>query len=187
MELAERIIRDDREIDMLENRIDGMLLAILALQQPFAIDLRFITSAMKINIDLERIADKAVAIAKAMRHINANGMVRKQIDKIVEMADYSQEMIRRAFDCFIDRDAATAEQVIAEDKGLDVMNKEAYRNIIEFLTEHRENADLGLSLYRIATSIERIGDLAKSISEEAIYYMRGEIVRHRKKEKPAAE
>lgn len=181
--LAKRVIKGDHEIDMLENKIDGMLLTILGLQQPFAIDLRFLAAAMKINNDLERVADKAVSIAKAVEHITANGEIKSQVEQLLEMADYSLEMIRDAFDCFIGKDAERAQKVIVEDRDLDEMNQKAYQKVVDFISRKKENADMGINLYRVATALERIGDLAKNISEEAIYYVRGEIVKHKKLDK----
>lgn len=177
-DLAQSVIDGDREIDMLENKIDGMILAVLALQQPFAIDLRFIASAMKINNDLERVADKAVTIAKGVLHLIGAGYSHEYIAKLLEMGTYSLDMIKRAFTCFINQDFDTARNVIKDDKTLDRMNKEAYRNAIEILSTNTGNADLGLNVYRIAIAFERIGDLAANISEEAIYYMKGRIIKH---------
>ena len=177
-ELAQSVIDDDREIDMLENKIDGMILAVLALQQPFAIDLRFITSAMKINNDLERVADKAVTIAKSVRHLLDEDCPSQQVEGLLEMGTYSLNMIKKSFTCFINQDANTAEEVIKEDKKLDKMNEQAYQTALAVLSKNTENADLGLNIYRIATALERIGDLAKNISEESIYYIKGEIVKH---------
>ena len=177
--LAKRVINEDRDIDLMENKIDGMLLAILALQQPFAIDLRFIAAAMKINNDLERVADKAVSIAKSVEHISNYTEIDKYINGLIEMADFSLDMIRKAFDCFISKDADAAFEVIEDDRSLNKMNVKIYDKVVEFLSTNKVNADLGLNLYRIATSLERIGDLAKNISEEAVYYIRGEIIKHK--------
>ena len=177
--LAKRVIDADRDIDLMENKIDGMLLAILALQQPFAIDLRFIAAAMKINNDLERVADKAVSIAKSVEHISNYTEIDKYINGLIEMADFSLDMIRKAFDCFISKDADAAFEVIEDDRSLNKMNVKIYDKVVEFLSTNKVNADLGLNLYRIATSLERIGDLAKNISEEAVYYIRGEIIKHK--------
>jgi len=177
-DLAQSVIDNDKEIDNLENKIDGMILAVLALQQPFAIDLRFITSAMKINNDLERVADKAVGVAKGVLHLIGEEYNNDHIEGLLEMGTYSLNMIKRAFTCFINQDVKTAQKVIKEDKTLDKMNKEAYQTAVSILSHNTENADLGLNIYRIATSLERIGDLAKNISEEAIYYIKGEIVKH---------
>lgn len=177
-DLALGVIEDDKEIDLLENKIDGMILAVLALQQPFAIDLRFITSAMKINNDLERVADKAVAISKGVLHLIDEDCKSDQVESLLEMGTYSLNMIKKSFTCFINQDASTAAEVIKEDKHLDKMNEEAYQMAVNVLSKNTDNADLGLNIYRIATSLERIGDLAKNISEEAIYYIKGEIVKH---------
>jgi len=177
-DLAESVIKNDHDIDMQENKIDGMILAVLALQQPFAIDLRFIASAMKINNDLERVADKAVAIARSVKNMLTEDYKDTQVETLLEMGTYSLKMIKKAFTCFINQDAQSAQEVIFEDKELDQMNKQAYKTAIKVLSRTTDNADLGLSIYRIATSLERIGDLAKNISEEAIYYIKGEIVKH---------
>ena len=178
LELAENVIKSDHDIDMLENKIDGMILAVLALQQPFAIDLRFITSAMKINNDLERVADKAVSIARSVESMLSEDYKDTQVETLLEMGTYSLDMIKKAFTCFVNQDARSAQEVIAADKALDKMNRDAYSTAIKTLSKTTENADLGLNIYRIATSLERIGDLAKNISEEAIYYIKGEIVKH---------
>lgn len=179
-EMATRIIENDKSIDALENKIDGMILAILGLQQPFAIDLRFITASMKLNSDLERIGDKCVSIARAILHIDKSDQIDKEIDAIIEMAKYSLKMLKESFDCFINKNASVAKKVIKNDKKLDEMNKKFYIIIKDLTAKSSKNADLGLQMYRIATSIERIGDLSKNISEDAIYYAKGEQIKHLK-------
>jgi len=178
--LANRIIENDKSIDALENKIDGMILAILGLQQPFAIDLRFITASMKLNNDLERIGDKCVSIAKAILHINNFDEIDKEIEAIIEMAKYSLKMLRESFDCFINKNPEKAKKVIKNDKKLDEMNKNFYTIIKDLTAKSSNNAGLGLQMYRIGTAIERIGDLSKNIGEDAIYYAKGEQIKHMK-------
>ncbi len=177
-DLALRVIQSDREIDLQENKIDGMLLAIVGLKQPVAIDLRFLMAAMKINNDLERVGDKAASIAKASIEMASRDRIRPLIETIIAMGEHSSMMIRDAFDCFLGKNADHALEVIGMDRTLNTMNHDFYRTLLECLRSSTTDPGTALALYRTAAAIERIGDLAKNISEEAIYYIRGEIIRH---------
>ncbi len=177
-DLARKVIEGDREIDLQENKIDGMLLAIVGLKQPVAIDLRFLMAAMKINNDLERVADKAASIAKASLEIASPSSLHGLIEPVVTMSGHSALMIRDAFDCFLGKNADHALEVISMDHELNTMNTAFYNTLLDCLRASTTDPATALALYRIASAIERVGDLAKNISEEAVYYIRGEIIRH---------
>lgn len=172
------IMTSDWEIDDMEVRVEEECLKILALHQPVARDLRLIVSIIKINSELERIADIAVNIAKRVLTIN-----KQKTPAFVFVLDYrpmaakALEMVKMSLDSLVSEDARLARRIFLVDDEVNRMRDMAYRTIIKELGSSNDNAASLVNLYLVARHLERIGDRAKNIAEEVIYLVEGEIVR----------
>ena len=178
-EEARRIMAADWEIDDMEIRVEEECLKILALHQPVARDLRLIVSIIKINTELERIADIAVNIAKRIDTIRNN-----RPDGFSSLVDYQPmatkvlEMVKTSLDALVTEDAALARQIFLMDDEVNRLRDQAYRTIIAEIDKGGGGGAAGLiNLYLIARHLERIGDRSCNIGEEVIYLVEGEIVR----------
>ena len=175
---AQALMTADWEIDDMEIRVEEECLKILALHQPVARDLRLIVSVIKINSELERIADIAVNIAK--RVITINKTKPKECTFSLNyrpMAAKALEMVKTALDALVTEDAAMARKVFLMDDEVDQERNNAYKIVIDEVSLHGDRAACLINLYLIARHLERIGDRAKNIAEEVIYLVEGEIVR----------
>jgi phosphate transport system protein len=177
-EEARRIIGADWEIDDMEIRVEEECLKILALHQPVARDLRLIVSIIKINTELERIADIAVNIAKRIVTIR-----KKRPDGFSTLVDYQPmatkvlEMVKTSLDALVTEDASMARQIFLMDDEVNRLRDQAYRTIISEIDKRGGSAAGLINLYLIARHLERIGDRSCNIGEEVIYLVEGEIVR----------
>ena len=178
-EEARRIMAADWEIDDMEIRVEEECLKILALHQPVARDLRLIVSIIKINTELERIADIAVNIAKRIDTIRNN-----RPDGFSSLVDYQPmatkvlEMVKTSLDALVTEDASMARQIFLMDDEVNRLRDQAYRTIIAEIDKGGGGGAAGLiNLYLIARHLERIGDRSCNIGEEVIYLVEGEIVR----------
>ncbi len=176
-DLARRVIEDDAKADRLELEIDHLCMEVLALQQPFARDLRFVTTAMKITTDLERIADIAVNISERALELNEEPQLKPFID-IPLMAKQAQAMVRGALDAFVQRDPASARAVIARDDELDHRLEQVFRELISFMIEDPHTITRALALIAAAKSFERIGDHATNICEQGVFMTEGRVIKH---------
>jgi len=179
IDLARNIIRNDYMINRLEVEIDDECIKFLVTRQPAASDLRFILAMLKINTDLERIADLAANIARETVRIDATPLIKPLID-IPRMGEIAVKMISMAFDSITEKDAAKARGVIQMDLEIDQLNTQVYRELFTYMSESPKNISQSYSLLTVAKSLERIGDHAKNIAERAVYYIEGEDIRHRK-------
>jgi len=176
--LAQAIMTADWEVDDMEIRVEEECLKILALHQPVARDLRLIVSIIKINSELERIADIAVNITKRILTINKN----KTPDFVVTldyqpMAAKALEMVKTSLDALVTEDAALARTIFLMDDEVNRMRDAAYKTVVNDISDHGDNAACLINVYLIARHLERIGDRANNIAEEVIYLVEGEIVR----------
>jgi len=175
---AQAIMNSDWEIDDMEIRVEEECLKILALHQPVARDLRLIVSIIKINSELERIADIAVNIAKRILTIN-----KCKTPDFVFVPDYKPmatqvlEMVKTSLDALVTEDAGLARSIFLMDDEVNRLRDEAYKIVIREIALHGDNAACLVNTYLIARHLERIGDRAKNIAEETIYLVEGEIVR----------
>lgn len=176
--LAEQVIAGDNEIDEEENVVEEECLKILALHQPVAIDLRRISAALKINTDLERMADLAEDIAeRALQLIEAPFIPIP--DKLQRMTDQTTSMVRQSLDAFVNLDAPLARRVVRLDDEVDQFNVEIIEDLLEVMRSSPTLIEAGLSLFSATRHLERIADHATNIAEDVIYLVEGMIVRHR--------
>jgi phosphate transport system protein len=175
--LARRVIGDDNAVDRLELEIDRLCVEMLALHQPMARDLRFITTAMKITPDLERIADLAVNISERAIELNEEPQLKPFID-IPLMARRAQEMVHGALDAFVQHDPAAARMVIALDDELDRRMEQVFRELLSFMIEDPHLITRALRLTFVAKNFERIGDQATNVCEQVVYMCEGQVIKH---------
>jgi phosphate transport system protein len=176
--LAEQVLARDSEIDDREVLLEEECLKIMALHQPVAGDLRTLVAVLKINNDLERVGDLAVTIARCARRLSALPPVELPAD-LKELGTGALGLFGRCLDCFTRGDVAGAREVRDGDRGVDEVCERICRGLVETVRAQPEQAEQAMSLFRIARSLERIGDHAKNIAEDVIYMLEGGIVRHR--------
>jgi len=175
--LAQAVREGDREIDRMELDIDEECLKILALQGPVAGDLRYVLAILRINQDLERIADFAKSIAK--RVIDMDGETPIQFpSNIARMADATEKMLADALRALADRDAVLAREVRRADQFVDDRNREVFHWAIEEVATHGERARGIIDIVSAARSIERIADLSTNIAEDVVFAVGGQVLRH---------
>jgi phosphate transport system protein len=174
---AETVWSNETRINRLEIDIDELAIRLLALQQPIAGDLRFITAAIKINTDLERMGDLAVNIAQRALALIERPAVRTFVD-IPRMAMLTEEMVRKCLDAFVRRDPDLAREVLLSDDEVDRLRTSIYRELIEFMQEDAMIIAAGVDLILISRHLERIADHATNIAEDTLFLVKGVDVRH---------
>ena len=176
-ELAEEVVAGDREINDLQIEIDDRALKLLALQAPMATDLRLITSAMKINADLERIGDQAVNIAENALKLLRYPPLKPLID-IPRMAEAAQAMTRDALDSFVKKDAVMARGVLKRDDEVDALKDAVFRVLLTYMMADPATIERALGLILVSRNLERIADHATNVAEDVIFLVEGKDVRH---------
>jgi len=174
---ARDVIDRDREVNAYENEIDEKCVELLALHQPAAGDLRFLTTAMKIVTDLERIGDQAVNIAQRVLELNQEAQLKPYIDLPV-MAAKAQAMVKGSLDAFVARDTALARRVRAEDGAVDDLNHQIFRELLTFMMSDPATIPRAIRLVLIARFLERVADHATNIAEMVVYLVESRMVRH---------
>ena len=181
-EEAQRIIATDKEINDLQIDLDNRCLRLLATQTPLAVDLRLITSAMKINADLERVGDQAVNIAESVLVLIPQPPLKPLID-IPRMATIAEKMIRDALDAFVERDAGLARDVLRRDDEVDELKDQVFRELLTYMMADPGTIQRALSLILISRNLERIADHATNIAEDVIFLVEAKDVRHHHEER----
>jgi phosphate transport system protein len=174
---AEQIIASDKDVNDLQIDIDDRCLKLLATQTPLASDLRLITSAMKINSDLERIGDQAVNIAENVIKLLPQPPLKPLID-IPRMAEIAQQMTRDALDSFVKRDVALARDVLRRDDEVDSLKDQVFRELLTYMMADPGTIQRALALILISRNLERIADHATNIAEDVIFLVEAKDVRH---------
>jgi phosphate transport system protein len=176
-ESAEQIIASDKEVNDLQIDIDDRCLKLLATQTPLASDLRLITSAMKINSDLERIGDQAVNIAENVIKLLPQPPLKPLID-IPRMAEIAQQMTRDALDSFVKRDVDLARDVLRRDDEVDNLKDQVFRELLTYMMADPGTIQRALALILISRNLERVADHATNIAEDVIFLVEAKDVRH---------
>jgi len=177
VELARDVLADEPRINQLEIQNDDLATGLLALEQPVASDLRFITAAIKINSNLERMGDKAANIAERSIALASEPAVTSLVD-IARLGRLVEPMVHQALDAFVRRDSALARNVLTADDAVDDMRNHISAEIVQRLEEEPRFAKPWLDLLYIARSLERIGDHATNIAEDVVFMVDGVDVRH---------
>jgi phosphate transport system protein len=149
------------------------------MEQPMAIDLRFILAVIKINADLERVGDAAKAISERVRNMDQMAVADLPVD-IPRMASLAADMVRKCLQSFIEGDAELARSVLTMDDAVDAMNRAAYKALIKVMEEESHLAPQALNALMISRSLERVADHATNIAEDVVFWVQGADVRHHK-------
>ncbi|MFH1699678.1 MAG: phosphate signaling complex protein PhoU [Candidatus Zixiibacteriota bacterium] len=177
---ADKVIESDPKVDSLEVEVEEECLKILALHQPVAADLRYIIAVLKINNDLERIADLAVNIAERTKTVARHPDVEIPFD-LHNMLNITVEMVKDSVDSLVTSDTQKAIQVINDDDKIDDHDANAFNLVQKQIKKYPEYSEYYVSLLSVSRDLERIADHATNIAEDVIYMIDGEIVRHQNK------
>jgi phosphate transport system protein len=176
-ELAERTIAFDHEINHLEVEIDEKCLQVLATRQPAARDLRFLTLALKIVTDLERIGDQCTGIARRARELNLEPPLKPYID-LPRMSHWTGVMVKESLDAFVRGDEVLALKVCKDDQFVDDLNEQIQRELLTFMMEDPETISRAIKINYISKCLERIADHATNVAEMVIFMVKGKDIRH---------
>jgi phosphate transport system protein len=176
-ELANQIFKREKQINDMELAIDEMCLKLLALRQPMAVDLRFITSAMKIITDLERMGDQAVNIAERALTLNQEPQLKPYID-LPRMAEIAQSMVKDVLDAFVNRDSKLARSVCERDDLVDGLNDQVFRELLTYMISDQKTITRAVHLIIVGRCLERIADHATNIAEDVIFMVDAIVIKH---------
>ena len=176
-ELARDVIAEDREVNQLDILVDEECLKVIALHQPAAGDLRFVTTALKVNTDLERIGDMAVNICERALELNEEPMLKPYID-IPRMADLARDMVHKSLDAFVREDVDLALAVCNADDAIDKLHAQLFRELLSFMVEDPHKISGAMRVLFVSKSLERVGDHATNIAEMVIFMVKGRSIRH---------
>jgi len=176
-ELAQAVVEKDHIINSYDVEIDEESIKLIALRQPKATDLRFLTTAMKITTDLERMGDFAVNIAERALELNREPVLKPYID-IPRMSRIAQDMIKDALTAFVNRDRDLAMDVIMRDDEMDNLKHQVQRELLFLMMENPTTASRAMKVSFVAQYLERIGDHTTNICEMVIYLVEGRLIRH---------
>ncbi len=177
VELASEVKASDVEIDQLEMAVDNQAISLLALQQPMARDLRFITMAMKIGNDLERVGDHAVNIAEVVEYI-ADGPRLPHLPELEEMTGLAMDMLNDALDAFVRSDAQLAREIGKRDDRVDELHENVFRILLTHMMEEPRKIGTGIDLILVSRNLERIADLATNVAEDVVFMVEGKTIKH---------
>ncbi len=182
-QLAREVIQNDVKINELELEIEDLCLKLLALHQPMAVDLRFITAAMKINGDLERMGDQAVNIAERAESLLTKPILKPLID-IPRMAELAQKMVKDSIDAFVNGDVVLAQEICKRDDAVDSLDDQVFRELLTYMMGNTATIERAVELILVSRHLERIADHATNIAEEVIYIVEGRVIKHHHLDSP---
>ena len=175
--LAQTVVERDQQVNAYDLEVDETCVNLLALHQPTAGDLRFITTAMKIVTDLERMGDQAVNIAQRVLELNQEPQLKPYID-LPRMAEKAQRMVKESLDAFVARDTDLARQVCARDDEVDGIKEQVFRELLTYMMGDPKTIPRAIRLILISRFLERVADHATNIAEMVIYMVDSKMVRH---------
>jgi phosphate transport system protein len=182
VEKAHQIIARDAEVNRMDIESDERCIRLLALHQPAASDLRFITTGLKITTDLERIGDNAVNISERALELSQQPQLKPYID-IPRMASIAQSMVNDSLDAFVRDDTDLAQEVIERDDEVDALNYQIYRELLSYMAEDATTIARATQILFVSKYLERIADHATNIAEMVVYMVKGRTIRHMDKKK----
>ncbi len=177
LDLAKKTFEGEDQINGMEIDIEDKCLKLLALRQPMAVDLRFITSAMKIITDLERMGDQAVNIAERAISLNQEPQLKPYID-IPKMAEITQSMVKDVLDAFVTQNSKLARSVCERDDLVDGLNDQVFREILTFMMSDPQTITRAVHLMIVCRCLERIADHATNIAEDVIFMLDARVIKH---------
>jgi phosphate transport system protein len=176
-EMAREVLRNEARINQMEIEIDDLAVRLLALHQPMASDLRFLTAAIKINSDLERMGDLAVNIVERSLSLMRQTPINPLVD-VPQLARLVKSMVRKSLDAFVKRDPELAREVLLSDDAVDDLRDAMYQELIRFMQNDPSMIPRALDLIFVARNLERIADHATNIAEDVLFLVQGVDVRH---------
>jgi len=179
---AEDVIASDRELDRQENEIEEKVIRLLATQQPMARDLRFLTAAMKIANDLERVGDHAVNIAQSAERLLVNRPIVPE-PELVEMVRQARTMLADALDAFVRGDAQAGRAICRRDDGVDALHQSMFRILLTHMMEDPHIIGAAMDLFLVSRNLERVADLATNIAEDVVFVVEGKTIKHHAEER----
>jgi phosphate transport system protein len=176
-ELTDKVFELEETVNHTEIEIEEEVLRLLALRQPIAGDLRLLTAILKINNDLERVADQAVNISETVIFLLKEPPLKPLID-IPQMALLAQKMVKNSLEAFVHEDAKLAQQVCRDDDEVDRLNEQVFRELLTYMMEDRKTITRAVDLILVSRNLERIADHATNVSEDVIFIVEGKNIRH---------
>ena len=183
--LAKEVFELEDKVNHMEVEIEDFVLRLLALRQPAAGDLRLLTAVLKINNDLERVADQAVNIAEIAVELLQQPALKPLID-IPHMANLAQRMIKNSLDAFVNQDAQLAKKVCEDDDAVDSINDQIFRELLTIMIEDPKTTARAVDLILVSRNIERVADHATNIAEDVIFIVEGKNIKHHIQEEQAS-
>jgi phosphate transport system protein len=177
LQMCHKVLEDEKTINASEREIDEIAVDLLAMQQPMAVDLRFLFSVIKINADLERVGDQAVNIAERVIDMSKFAVAELPVD-IARMASIASGMVHQSLEAFIEEDADLAQQVLERDDMVDAINRDAFELLTQVMQSNSSSTRQALDALIVARNLERVADHATNIAEDVIFWVRGADVRH---------
>jgi phosphate transport system protein len=174
---ARDVIAGDREIDQLELDVEETVIRLLATQQPMARDLRFLTAAMKISNDLERVGDHAVNIAQSAERLMAARPIVPE-PELLEMARQARTMLADALDAFVRGDAQAGRAICRRDDSVDSLHQSMFRILLTHMMEDPHIIGTAMELFLVSRNLERVADLATNIAEDVVFLVEGKTIKH---------
>ncbi|OGU34301.1 MAG: phosphate transport system regulatory protein PhoU [Gemmatimonadetes bacterium RIFCSPLOWO2_12_FULL_68_9] len=174
---AAAVISGDQGIDSAELAIEETVIELLATQQPMARDLRFLTAAMKIANDLERVGDHAVNIAQSAQQLRERGPV-APVPELAEISRQARKMLADALEAFIRGDTEAARAVCRRDDAVDALHRSVFRIVITHMMEDPRSISAGIEMVLVSRNLERVADLATNIAEDVVFMVEGRSIKH---------
>jgi len=176
--MADAVVSGDRDVDALELEVEDQAIALLALQQPMARDLRFIIASIKVSNDLERVGDHAVNIAQSAQRLAQSSTVITPDPEIQDMARRARKMLRDSITAFVRADGALGRDVCRADDEVDAMHNSVFRILVTHMMEDARTITPSLELLLVSRNLERVADLATNIGEDAVFLAEGKQIKH---------
>jgi phosphate transport system protein len=176
--MAEAVVNADSDLDALELEVEDKAIALLALQQPMARDLRFIIAAIKVSNDLERVGDHAVNIAQSAQRLALSSTIITPDPEISEMARRARQMLRDSLTAFVRADGVLGRQVCRADDEVDAIHNSVFRILVTHMMEDGRTITPSLELLLVSRNLERVADLATNIGEDAVFLAEGKQIKH---------
>jgi phosphate transport system protein len=180
-DLTDKVFSLEETVNRTEIEIEEEVLRLLALRQPIASDLRLLTAVLKINNDLERVADQAVNISETVIFLLKEPPLKPLID-IPKMASLAQQMIKNSLEAFVREDPKLAHQVCKDDDEVDRLNEQVFRELLTYMMEDPKSITRAVDLILVSRNLERIADHATNVSEDVIFIVEGKNIRHHAEE-----
>lgn len=180
---ATAVIEGDRGVDSAELEIEETVIELLATQQPMARDLRFLTAAMKIANDLERVGDHAVNIAQSAHQLREHRAV-APVPELVEISRQARKMLADALEAFIRGDTEAARAVCRRDDAVDALHRSVFRIVLTHMMEDPRSISAGIEMVLVSRNLERVADLATNIAEDVVFMVEGRSIKHHAQGEP---